>query len=233
MIYGDSVLLKNQCLETECGFLNFVLKLKMYLLLLEQVNIAVNALLVQEAAEARKLLAAQNLAQCREETNPYLPQNNPFGPSRIAMWGPDPCAQQEKDLAAATVDHLAAQQLAQLANAPSVQDPSSAPAPILAETFDTPMNPMIPETEYTVPDPQLQNMWSPDTMLTTMDKLANILEQQNVQPSPEIIEEMEIIDENIKMTTLWDAWKKPRRRRRRYQFLPNNQSWIGKWTPLI
>ncbi|QEJ80806.1 NP [Psittacara leucophthalmus chapparvovirus] len=199
----------------------------------ERVNLAANAAIVQQAAAARLLLASQNLAACREENNPYLPGRNPFGVPARLMWAADPCAEQEKELAGATVAHADAVAAAQVSNAPTAQDLPSAPAPQLSDSWDiAATNPVIPESEFVTPDPHLQNMWSPLSILDVMEMIAMELENQGESTSSsEIEEEMELIYENMRAFQSWWAWEKPKRKRRRYQFKPKNEDWIGRWMP--
>lgn len=203
---------------------------------LEQVNQAANAVIAAEAGAARVLLAAQNLDQCRRENNPYQPGNFLLGPPRNLMWAQDPCHQEEAELASATADHQAAQQLAQISGAPTPADPSAAVAPVLSDTYDMNMafDPIVPETEFTTPSPSLSNQWSPDSILNA---LALVQEQMEVMypdtcSSSETSEEMELILEDIQNLGRWCPWDRPLRRpRKKYQYLPKNKNWIGKWVP--
>lgn len=200
---------------------------------LERANIAANALIAQQAAAARLLMASQALAECREQNNPYLPGNSLFGPTRTQMWGPDPCQTQMKELAGATTAHQDAVALAQRSAAPTAQDLAAAPAPQLSETFSAGSDPAIPETELVPPSPALSNMWSPDTVLEIMNMLAEQMEidQPGSTSSSDMEEEMELIYSNMVAFLSWDCWEKPKRRRKRFVYQPNNQDWIGRWIP--
>lgn len=204
--------------------------------LTERANIAANALVVQQAAAARLLMSAQALAECREQTNPYLPGNmGLLGPTRQQMWGPDPCATQEKDLADATAQNVAAQQAAQIQNAPNMQDLQVAPAPQLVQTYDPldPLRPDIPETEMIVPSPQMSMTWSPTSLLEVMDALAAEMEARSPANSltSEDLEELFRIHMNLIALCHWDCGYPTHKRKKRYQYLPDNQDWIGKWLP--
>lgn len=205
----------------------------MFHILVERVNMAVNAVIAAEAAAARQMMAAQALADCREQNNPYLPGNaGILGPTRSQMWGPDPCLTQEKELAAATIANQAAQAAAQITGAPTAQALQAAVAPQLSETetLDDLLNPAIPETEFVTPDSSLENMWSPGSIEETMIKIAEELEKSG-EMGPEEEKEMEVIYENATILLNYWCWNPPAKKRKRYKFLPNNQNWIGKWTP--
>ncbi|QGJ83205.1 nonstructural protein 2 [Peafowl parvovirus 2] len=179
-------------------------------------------------------MASQSLAQCREQTNPYLPGNSLFGPTRQMMYGPDPCETQEKELAGATTAHLEAVALAQRSAAPTAQDVQAAPAPQLSSTFDPPdIDPAIPPTEQVIPSPDLNNMWSPDTLQEIMDMIAE--EMEIIQPgstsSSEAEEQMEIVWDQMVTFLHWVPRFHPRKRKPGFQYLPKNQDWIGKWVP--
>nr|WDQ28117.1 nonstructural protein 2 [Bird parvovirus] len=176
------------------------------------------------------LLAAQSLERCRQETNPFLPQNYPLGPPRNLMFLPDPCLTQEKELATATQEHQAAVQASQRSNAPTPAAQAAAPAPILSETFDSAAayDPMVPETEYHPHSPALSNTWSPDTILEIMDMLAEQMEIEN----PQIQEQLGMIFDDLQNLTQWDCWGKPKHKKRKPYFLiPKNDDWVGRWVP--
>ncbi|QPN96885.1 nonstructural protein 2 [Barn owl parvovirus] len=202
------------------------------LTILDVVTEAANAIIAQEAAAARLLLASQHLAECRERTNPYLPGNSwgGLGPSRTAMWAPDPCLEELREYAGATTAHQEAVAAAQIANAPTAQDLSSAPAPQLSSAYDPPqdLDPAIPESEGIVPSPAQNNMWSPTVPDDVMVAISETIEAM----TPEIEEDMEVVLENMNMLLHWMCWRTPKKvRQRRMQFLPKNQDWIGRWTP--
>nr|WOX03044.1 nonstructural protein 2 [Psittaciform chaphamaparvovirus 5] len=236
MIFGDSVHKKKKCFVIDHGYFNGHSNAKIFHIFAERVNIAANAIIAQQAAAARLLLASQSLAKCREETNPYLPGNRgPFGPSRQQIWGPDPCATQEKELAGATTDHMAATALAQHSAAPTAQDVQAAPAPQLSEAWvgEPLLDPAIPESEVQVPSPALSNDWSPTTLLQVMDMIAEQMEADEAgsTASEAMEEELELVFQNMYLFLSWDAWKRPKRSRRPFQYLPNNADWIGSWLP--
>ncbi|QEJ80803.1 NP [avian chapparvovirus BR_DF10] len=197
-------------------------------------NIAANAVIAEQAAAARLLLAQQNLARCREENNPFLPGRNPFGVPTKLMWAPDPCTTQEKELAGATTAHADAVAAAQVSNAPTAQDLPSAPAPQLSDSWDTAAtNPAIPESEFTVPNPSVQNSWSPTTVMEILDMIAQEMEAQEAGSSSNasIVEEMDTLEQNIIAFQQWWAWGPVKRTKCKFQFNPKNANWIGKWVP--
>ena len=198
-------------------------------------NIAVNAVIAKQAAAARLALASQSLAECREQTNPYLPGNSgPFGPSRAQLYGPDPCLEQEKEYAAATVEHQDAVALAQKSNAPTPQDLQSAPAPQLSSSWDiNDTDPGIPISEFLVPQPFLNNSWSPTDLDQIMADIAMELEAQapGSTSDSEVEEHMDIIRHNMTCFLLWNPWDKPVRKRKKFQYNPKNKDWIGRWLP--
>nr|WOX03048.1 nonstructural protein 2 [Psittaciform chaphamaparvovirus 6] len=237
MIFGDGVQQKRMLSKIECGYLHLIILFKILLIVAERVNLAVNAVIAREAAAARLLLASQALAQCRRETNPYLPENRGIlGPTRAQLYGPDPCQTQEKELAGATTEHQAAVALAQRSAAPTPQDTQSAPAPQLSDTFwmnNPNQDPSIPVSEDIPPDPSLANMWSPTSLLETMEMIAAEMEVQEEGSSSisENLDELELIFENGAVLLQWDCWKKPKRGRKPYNFQPNNAEWVGQWVP--
>ncbi|UOH27038.1 nonstructural protein 2 [Galliform chaphamaparvovirus 7] len=203
---------------------------------LELVNIAANAVIAQQAAAARLLMASQALAECRQQNNPYLPENmGIFGPNvRQLMYAPDPCETQEKELAGATTAHAEAVALAQRSNAPTAQDLQAAPAPQLSSSFDiNDTNPAIPDVEFITPSPSLENMWSPTSLDEVMAMIAEELERQSPgsTSSSDIMEQLNIIEENIVCFLSWNPWDKQAKKRKRYQYLPKNEGWIGSYLP--
>ncbi|UOH27062.1 nonstructural protein 2 [Galliform chaphamaparvovirus 12] len=225
--------MRNLCSETECGSFSFnsiVMKQNTFA---ERVNIAANALIAQQAAAARLLLASQSLAKCREENNPFIPGNNPFGAPRNLMFMPDPCETQEKELAGATTEHMEAVALAQRSAAPTAQDLQAAPAPQLSSTFDPPnIDPAIPESEHVIPAPDLENLWSPDTLQEIMDLLAMELETSHPGSlnEPEIMDQLEIIWIQCTNFLHWLPGYYPKTRKP-IKYQPKNADWIGRWLP--
>lgn len=222
--------MKKMLLETECGYFHGNNKLKTLTIVLELLNTAVNAIIAKQAAEARQLLAAEALAQCRQETNPYLPTNNLFGPTRQQMWGPDPCLQQQEELAQADL------QLRQISNMPTLQNIGAQPAPQLSSTLPldqpSPIDPALPISETVTPDPQQESMWSPSSIESTMNKIWDQLQQ--VSPgsvtSQSIEEEMEIVYQQLVILMSWCP-EKPPVRQSKFLYDPKNKDWINSWVP--
>lgn len=235
MIFGGFVKIKNQCLGIDAGSFHGYMSVRIFLILLDVVTAAANVVIAREAAAARRLLAAQALVECRNQNNPYLPGNSILGPPRNVMYMPDPCQTQERELAQASEEERqAAARLAQAQQAPTPQDPSSAPAPQLSSTAEGAAmpDPAVPESEFIVPSPALNNMWSPDSIMDTMDQIANELEEMdttNIDPGA-INAELDLIFNQL---TLFLAWLpgKGKPRNKKFQYLPKNQDWIGRWVP--
>nr|WQF62314.1 MAG: nonstructural protein [Pigeon-associated parvo-like virus] len=228
MLHGAFARQKKQCSKIVCFYTNSNTKLNLPIILLDHANAAVNAVIAQEAAAARQAMAAQALAECRQQNNPYLPGNSGIlGPNRAQMYGPDPCESQKEALAEAS------QALAQINAPPTAAAPQAAAAPQLSETDDMQielLNPAIPETEGIVPDPALSNMWSPQSIEDTMMRIAEELEKQG-QIGDQEMEQLDEIASNMTYLLSYWCWEKPKRQRKRYQFLPKNQGWLGKWAP--
>lgn len=227
MMSGDTVKLKNQCLETVCGLYISNTNVKMNITILELVNIAANARIAEQAAEARMLLASQALAQCRAENNPYLPGNNPLGLGRQHMYGPDPCLDQERDLASATAEHQAAQQAAQIANAPAQSSTAAAPAVQMSDTWDPSelFDPVILNVDMS---PSLQCMWSPTAVEDVMESLAVAMDLE--QAGNEVWEEMEVVWNNMFSLIHWDP-DHPTKPRKGFVLKPKNSGWMNHWVP--
>ncbi|UOH27046.1 nonstructural protein 2 [Galliform chaphamaparvovirus 9] len=197
---------------------------------------AANAVIAREAAAARLLMASQSLAQCREQNNPFLPGNmGPFGPNiRQLMYAPDPCEEQEKELAGATTAHQDAVALAQRSAAPTVQDLQSAPAPQLSSSWDVNnLDPGIPITEFLVPAPSLESSWSP----TDLDMVMEMIQMELDQIAPgsptdeEMIEQLDQIRHNLVLFLMWSPWDTPPKKRKPFQYQPKNEGWIGSYLP--
>nr|QSH48280.1 NP [Chufflevirus sp.] len=227
MMSGDIAKQKNQCLRTECGLLISHTNAKMSIIILERVNIAANALIAEQAAAARMLLASQALAQCRAENNPYTPGNNPLGLGRQQMYGPDPCLDQERDLASATAEHQAAQQAAQIANAPAQSSTTAAPAVQMSDTWESSelFDPVILNVEL---EPSLQCMWSPTALEDVMETLAVQMDLE--QAGSEVWEEMEIVWQNMVSLIHWDP-DSPTKPRKGFVLKPRNSGWMNHWAP--
>lgn len=199
----------------------------------ELLNAAANAEAAEKAAAARLLMTTQQLQACREENNPYTWMGTP---TRQAMWGPDPCQEQMEAVRGATVEHQAAVAAAQISQAPTAQDLSSAPAPQMSSSYDPVGNtdPAIPDSEGVVPDPALNNPWSPmdvdDLMLDLLNRLeADGMEQEEVWIRMRwLLEDLEAALRSTKKW-LWDGNAKAKWLK--VQFKPKNQRWVGMWQP--
>lgn len=178
-------------------------------------NIAVNAAIAKEAAAARLAMAAQALAECRQENNPYLA--SPLGLGRQAMWGPDPCQSQFEEVEAA-------REAAQIASAPTQQNLAVAPGLELSETWDVAA--LIDPTTMNVDIPgDMNNLWSPQGILDVMDMIAAEMEVGSEEE-----EEMELVYRNMVAVQMWDP-SYPTFKRKRYRLRPKEQKWIGIWAP--
>nr|WPD49026.1 MAG: nonstructural protein 2 [Protoparvovirus sp.] len=215
--------------KIECLYSIATMLYKTVTIILERANRAVNAVIAQQAAAARMMMASQALQTCREQNNPYLPGNSLFGPTLSTRWGPDPCLTQEKELAAATTAHEEAQATAQISAAPTPQSPHAALAPQLSSTFDLgdELNPAVPVTEFITPDPSLNNMWSPKSIEDVMIAIAAEMEQQTGTIDED---ELERLHKNVTILYSWIP-QKGVHRKKRYKFEPNNLNWIGVWVP--
>lgn len=221
MIYGDSAQQKRMHLKIECGYICFPILCKICLILLERLNLAVNAVIAEQAAAARLVLASQALAECRQQNNPYLPGNNPLGPSRAQMYGPDPCLEQEKELAEAQ----AARAAAQISNAPTEQNTAAAPAVQLADTWDS-SELYQPET-INADLPELESMYQP---MQVMEVVHEILQRIGEEPTDEELGEMEILEEGMRAVSLWIPLP-IRQSKFKYQLKLRNPGWVGRWVP--
>lgn len=200
----------------------------MSIIVVERVNIAVNAVIAEQAAAARLLMASQALAACREQNNPYLPRNFPLGPPRSLMYGPDPCSAEEEALAGATAAHQEAQQAAQIANAPAAAAVQVAPAVQMSDTWDS--SELFDPTTMNVEIPhQLDSMWSPTSIEDVMEMIALQMEvDEGLNVSSD--EEMEIIYTNMIALIHWSPAYKTHKRKGAQVHLKNNE-WIGTWLP--
>ncbi|UOH27074.1 nonstructural protein 2 [Galliform chaphamaparvovirus 16] len=181
-------------------------------------------------------MASQSLAECREQNNPYLPGNSgPFGPNlRQLMYAPDPCEEQEQELAGATQAHLDAVALAQKSAAPTIQDLQAAPAPQLSSSWDiNNTDPSIPISEFLVPAPSLESSWSPTDLDNIMAMIQDELE--HIAPGStsdeEMIVELDRIRHNAVLFLMWNPWNLKPYKRKKYQYLPKNKKWIGSYLP--
>lgn len=228
MNYGDSVNKKNLCLEIESGSSHLLMFLKIVLSFLERANMAANAVIVEQAAAARLLLASQALAKCREENNPFSPSNI-FGPSRAQMWGPDPCLQQEKELAGATVDHQAAQSAAQIANAPTAQNLAAQPGTQLSNTWEPSelFDEVLQNTNY----PELQSPWSPTSVENVMEMIAVEMELEDQEAWEQAGEELDKYRKNMLALHMWLPNHQTYVLSKPLSLKLKNQRWIGMWLP--
>lgn len=231
--------MRSLCLEIECLFGPGIM-MPPVLIFVELVNIAANAAFVKQVEAARLLLTGNQLAECRQRTNPYLSGGlaGSIGNQRL-MFAPDPCAQEAKDhaaaLAGATTKDQPAAQLSQTSNAPTAQDLASAPAPQLATAYDPVGNtdPAIPESEFVVPSPGMQSLWSPSSIEEVMEKIWADMDWEELEEKMQI-QVMEILDdleENARRAKLWWCWGTPSPMPHKLKFQPRNQSWVGKWAP--
>nr|WPD49020.1 MAG: nonstructural protein 2 [Protoparvovirus sp.] len=212
----------------ECGFFHGENKYKIHIISLELANIAANAVIAKQAAEAKLLLTAQALTQCRQETNPFLPGNTLLGPSRAHMWAPDPCLQQEQDHAEASLA------LAQITNKPTQANIGAQPAPQLSDTLNPniPADPLMMTPENVVQSPSLQSQWSPSSIENTMNEIWD--QMMEIAP-PEISDQeiMEVLGQIHHMIIIVGAWLPHMGPVTNLKFTldPKNKDWINHWAP--
>lgn len=188
---------------------------------------AANAAIAKQAATARLLLASEALAQCRQETNPYLPGNTLFGPTRTQMFGPDPCLIQEKELAEASLA------VRQLSAQPTPAELGVAPAPQLTSTLDpqTPTDPAIPITENVTPEPYQLQLWSPQSIENVMNQIWEEMEHQQYNyPEDEIYQALSVIHQQMVIFCQWVP-DTPPKKNQNFLYNPKNREWIGTWVP--
>nr|QMI57787.1 nucleoprotein [Pacific black duck chaphamaparvovirus] len=192
--------------------------------ILDRVQQAANAVIASSAPAARLALAAQQLAECQERNNPrslWLPGMVP----QQAQWAPNPCAEEENTLA-----NL--QQDASGGKVVPAGNLGAAVAPQLATSEDpTPsMDPAIPMSEFTAPEPGMNNMWAdPIDAPDLMDMIiANLPE-----PTDQEMQDLDEILHRARMYQLWCPWGGPgvHNLKWKMQYKPKNQEWIGKWLP--
>lgn len=203
---------------------------------LDVLQAAANAAIAKDAAAAKVLLQQQQLQECREANNPFVPELNLFGPPRNLMFAPDPCQTQMRDLATAQEELEAAEaHLSELSGAPTPGVPQAALAPELTQTVVTENigDPMITATESTTPDPYAITMWTPTSLEQTLD---NIWEEMMsldipIPPPPEEMEtEMERLRGNLVCLYAWVP-KKGTKLKSKFTYRPKNLAWINKWVP--
>lgn len=197
---------------------------------------AANAVIAKQAAAARLLLVADQLAKCREENNPY----NWLGqPTPQAMWGPDPCEELEREKA--NLENILAgekslpQAAAQSAsNAPNAENLAAAPAPQLATAYDPVGNtdPAIPESEFSDSGGSLQNVWSPITIDSLMEEIFGQVDWDQLEEEMQQAVFMELgeIEDNVIQSRKWYAWA-PGKKQKKLKFMPDSLAWVGKWAP--
>lgn len=177
-------------------------------------------------------MTTQQLQACREQNPAYTWLGTP---TRQAMWGPDPCQAEVDAVRGATVEDQAAQQAAQIAQAPTSQDLASAPAPQLSSSYDPVGNtdPAIPDSEGIIPNPDLTNLWSP---MDVDDVLLRILEDAEMEGSEEWLLRMiwllEDLEADLRATGKWTPWgSKPKAKWLNIKLNPKNEKWVGKFQP--
>lgn len=190
-------------------------------------------------------MTSNQLAQCREENNPY----NWMGqPTANAMFGADPCLEQERErhdaelaaqaadqrIAGATTSDIAAIQTGQMSNAPTAQDLAAAPAPQLATAYDPVgiTDPAIPLSEYSVPSPGMESMWSPLEIDQTMEDILKEIEWETLEMeiAKKVLVILDGLVENMVMSRRWWSWGKGKKALN-IKFKPNNSKWVGSWSP--
>lgn len=188
----------------------------------ERVNIAANALIAKQAADAKLLLAAQQLAECREQTNPWLPGNSPFGPPQRAMWAPDPCAEQVEAVREAETLQQAAAALTRPSPATGTQDLTQQPVAQLSQTniSDILYDPTQTEAEFA---PNLENWWSPTSIEDVMIRLAEEMGGMGEEDE----EEMELVYNNLVTLIHWSWQGPPKRKRKKYKLNLENVKWTS------
>lgn len=242
---GDFVHMKNLCSEIGCLSLIGSMIHPLLFWFIETAARLAAAVAAKEAAAARLILASNQLAECRENNNPY----NWMGqPTRAAMFGPDPCLEQERErheadqavqaadqrIAGATTSDIAAIQAGAASNAPSVQDLASAPAPQLATGYDPVgiTDPSIPLSEYSVPSPGMQSLWSPLSIDAVMEMILDEMEWEKVEEEvrQKVLVILDGLVENMDNFGKWWSWGKGPKSLK-IKFKPKNQKWIGMWSP--
>ncbi|QIM55916.1 NP protein [cachavirus 1A] len=187
-------------------------------------------------------MTSNQLAECRENNNPY----NWLGqPTIQAQFGPDPCLEQERarweaeqqlnqQIAGATTNDIAAIQAGQRSNAPTAQDLASAPAPQLATGYEPVgiTDPAIPLSEFQVPSPGMLSMWSPISIDETMELILDEIEWEAMEMEirQKVIVILDGLVDNMHQSQKWWCWGKGKKPLK-LKFKPKNSAWIGKWSP--
>ncbi|QMI57782.1 nucleoprotein [Pacific black duck chaphamaparvovirus 1] len=231
MRYGDGVQVNKKCLKTACGHLNLDITYLMVCLILERANRAVNAVIASNSQAARLLLAANQLNDCILRNDQRSPGNS-WLPGMVDLknqWGPDPCAK-EKEAVESLQKEIAGNQV------PALQNLGAAPAPQLAHPADPTPNtdPAIPGSEFVAPDPGQANPFNP----MSFDEIMELIEQGQQElvddfaaHLEEIAMQMDQIYGVTKKLILWCPWGGPGVRNLKWNYKPNNASWLNKWAP--
>nr|QMI57945.1 nucleoprotein [Wood duck chaphamaparvovirus] len=198
----------------------------MAFLFLESLAAAANAAIANSVGAGRLLLAAQQLEQCRQNTNPWRQSWLPGMPAQNLQWAADPC-QKEKEAMENLIDQGQPE-----GNQVATQQIGGAPAPQLADTMMDPVgntDPAIPANEYVTPLPGAQNPWSP---VLPEDAIEAILMEWEDQDPPEDMLLDELLD-GMRYYLLWCPWGGPGTRNAKWRFAykPVNSPWINKWSP--
>lgn len=191
----------------------------------ERMNIAANAIIAKEAEAARLLLATQALQKCIQQNDPRGPGNTWLGiVPQQAQWAPDPC-QNERDTVAQMQEQTAAD-----SNVPALQNLQAAPAPQLATTQDPvpAQDPMIPESEFTAPDPGINNMFSPQL---PGNLEAMILGELGEDVDQEMRDQVQDLLNATRVVRMWCPWGGPGTWNLKLIYKPKNERWLGKWIP--
>lgn len=232
MLLGDGVLLKKKCSKIECTYFNGYMNAKIKNSVAERVNLAVNAVIAKQAAAARLLLAQQTYAECRERNNPWLPGNSLLGPSRAAMWGPDPCQQEMEEIRDATGAVQVAAEAARVSTAPAPQAVAAGGGIELSNTWEASelFDSVILNAELPA---ELQSSWSPTGLEEVLEGIA--VEMELEQAGEEAWEAMEVAEENIRknVTALlhWDPGWPVVKLGNRFSLNLKNKKWIESWMP--
>lgn len=184
-----------------------------------------NAVIATSAGAGRLVLAAQQLQDCRDRTNPYRDSWLPGAISNNLRWAADPCQKEQE-----AVDSLN-EQSALAGNQVATQGLGGAPAPQLAEA-DGPVgntDPAIPLNEFVVPQPGIASNWQP---ILPEDVLDMILMEYEEQEPPEDMLLDDLLNE-MKYYLLWCPWGGRPKRNLKWKFTynPKNSDWAGKWVP--
>nr|WPV87703.1 nonstructural protein 2 NS2 [Chaphamaparvovirus anseriform 7] len=197
----------------------------MVFLFLDALAQAANAAIARSVGVGRLVLAAQQLAECRQNNNPFKQSWIPGAVSSNLQWAADPCQNEQEAL-----DNLI-QQGQPEGNQVATQQLGGAPAPQLAESTDPVGNtdPAIPANEFIVPAPGAQDSWSPILPEDALDAI--LMEYQEEEPPEEML--LDEILEGMRYYLLWCPWGGPgvKNLKWKFQYKPKNSSWINRWVP--